>query len=253
MANAEHVEILSEGIESWNEWRRQNPEVIPDLSGVDLRLRDMTGVNLRFANLHRTDLEGAILDSADLRGYFYRRRGLEGDSWWKRHFPRTDLRGANLENTNTRDVRYNRRARYRGIRIESSYSSPMFRRFAQDQDYIEEFRHSTWRFPIYLLWLAFTDCGRSFSIWAFWSLFVAVFFGLQYHSLGDGAFHFNGIEYGWYAMYYYSVVTFTTLGFGDIVPLTEQAALWVSLEVLTGYLMLGGLISLLGNKLVRRS
>jgi hypothetical protein len=54
-------------------------------------------------------------------------------------------------------------------------------------------------------------------------------------------------------MIYYSVVTFTTLGFGDVKPQTELAAVIVMLEVIIGYVMLGGLISILANKLARRA
>ena len=53
-------------------------------------------------------------------------------------------------------------------------------------------------------------------------------------------------------MLYYSVVTFTTLGFGDVTPRTQPAEFWVALEVCIGYVMLGGLISIFANKLARR-
>ncbi|MCH8291504.1 ion transporter [Candidatus Poribacteria bacterium] len=52
---------------------------------------------------------------------------------------------------------------------------------------------------------------------------------------------------------YYSVVTFTTLGFGDIVPKTAWARFFVTFEVILGYVMLGGLIGIFANKLARRS
>ena len=52
---------------------------------------------------------------------------------------------------------------------------------------------------------------------------------------------------------YFSIVTFTTLGFGDVVAATRTARILVGLEVITGYIMLGGLISILANKLARRS
>ncbi len=54
-------------------------------------------------------------------------------------------------------------------------------------------------------------------------------------------------------MLYYSVVTFTTLGFGDVIPKTSFAAMMVMFEVILGYIMLGGLISIFANKLARRS
>jgi hypothetical protein len=53
-------------------------------------------------------------------------------------------------------------------------------------------------------------------------------------------------------MFYYSVVTFTTLGFGDIIPKTTTAAFCVTIEVILGYVMLGGLITIFASKLSRR-
>ncbi|WP_407635548.1 potassium channel family protein [Fundidesulfovibrio putealis] len=52
---------------------------------------------------------------------------------------------------------------------------------------------------------------------------------------------------------YFSFVTFSTLGFGDIHPVTPEARIWVMAEVMLGYIMLGGLISILANKLARRA
>jgi hypothetical protein len=54
-------------------------------------------------------------------------------------------------------------------------------------------------------------------------------------------------------MLYFSLVTFTTLGFGDVTPITVAARRWVMLEVIIGYIMLGGLISIFASKLARRS
>lgn len=51
---------------------------------------------------------------------------------------------------------------------------------------------------------------------------------------------------------YYSIITFTTLGFGDVTPITGLAQFFVTSEVVTGYLMLGGLISILFSNMVPR-
>ena len=32
MANEEHVAILKKGVAAWNEWRRENPDIRPNLS-----------------------------------------------------------------------------------------------------------------------------------------------------------------------------------------------------------------------------
>ena len=49
------------------------------------------------------------------------------------------------------------------------------------------------------------------------------------------------------------IVTFTTLGFGDVVAANTFARILVTLEVMFGYIMLGGLISIFANKLASRS
>jgi hypothetical protein len=81
MANAEHLEILKRGVVAWNQWRLENPTLMPDLSRADLRQADLTarflrganlagarltGVNLSGANLSRSNLSKATLVEADL-------------------------------------------------------------------------------------------------------------------------------------------------------------------------------------------
>jgi hypothetical protein len=36
MADEEHLQILQQGVDVWNEWRKSNPELIPDLDGATL-------------------------------------------------------------------------------------------------------------------------------------------------------------------------------------------------------------------------
>jgi len=53
----------------------------------------------------------------------------------------------------------------------------------------------------------------------------------------------NGIKEDlFYRMLYFSTVTATTLGFGEIVPLTNKARAWVAIESMTGLLLMGGLV-----------
>ena len=205
-----------------------------DLQGANLSNSNLSETRFRAAHLERADLNHAILSDADLRG--------------------ADLRAANLDNAMVDGVRYDRAARFKGVRVHSSYGSSRFRRFAMDQDFIEEFKESN-RFK-YWLWLALTDCGRSISRVVIWSAVITILFSGVYFLLGADAFSVaNQAGLGWspYTTLYYSVVTFTTLGFGDITPNSPLAATLVMVEVIVGYVMLGTLISILASKVARRS
>jgi hypothetical protein len=86
---------------------------------------------------------------------------------------------------------------------------------------------------------------------------IALFFGGIYHLaffLNSQSFHFDPqLEHqSFFSFFYYSVVTFTTLGFGDIVPLKGWLQALVIAEVTCGYIMLGFLISLISNYLLSR-
>jgi uncharacterized protein YjbI with pentapeptide repeats len=51
MANEEHVARLRKGADSWNAWRKENPEIHPDLSGANLIKAELFGANLCWMNL----------------------------------------------------------------------------------------------------------------------------------------------------------------------------------------------------------
>jgi uncharacterized protein YjbI with pentapeptide repeats len=66
MANHRHVEILSHGVTAWNRWRAEDPDIKPNLSGVNLCKAKLSNINLRQADLRKTDLREADLAGADL-------------------------------------------------------------------------------------------------------------------------------------------------------------------------------------------
>lgn len=61
MANQEHLDILRQGVKVWNQWRKENVGIRPDLSDADL-----TGANLRETKLMEANLNRADLRRADL-------------------------------------------------------------------------------------------------------------------------------------------------------------------------------------------
>lgn len=56
----------------------------------------------------------------------------------------------------------------------------------------------------------------------------------------------------YWKMFYFSSVTITTLGFGDIVPITNKARILVSLEAIIGVVIIGLFLNSLANKIRRR-
>ena len=74
----------------------------------------------------------------------------------------------------------------------------------------------------------------------------------MYCSWGDGLIKLPDLprDVTWFSNLYFSVVTFSTLGFGDITPLNWVGEALVMAEVFAGYVMLGVLISIFALKLV---
>lgn len=224
-----------------------------DLSRARLIAADLHDAKLQKANLFSSNLERARLSWANLKNADLSYAKLKEANLIKANLKGARLANTDFDNTNVRSVKYSRWGEYTGVRVAVCNGNPLFRRFAQDQDLIEQFRNSFWRTPIYFLWLILADCGRSLLLWSTWSAFFAILFGLKFFTLGPKAFSIAHLPWTKSTMIYYSVVTFTTLGFGDIVPKTPEAAWWVMAEVVLGYIMLGGLISIFATKLSRRS
>ena len=70
IANPEHLAILGQGVEAWNQWRRAHPDIEPDLYLADLRGADLTGFDLSDANLRRANLRRATLSKLNLSSAF---------------------------------------------------------------------------------------------------------------------------------------------------------------------------------------
>ncbi len=49
MANEEHLTILKQGVEVWNKWRKDNKQIIPVLSEVNLSKENLCGADRKIA------------------------------------------------------------------------------------------------------------------------------------------------------------------------------------------------------------
>src|SRR5216684_1554169 len=84
MANQEHLDILKQGVEVWNQWRKKHRDIQPDLREAnlnhevgfaeipfdwdDLDWRELTQADLSQADLSQANLKGAYLSGANLKG-----------------------------------------------------------------------------------------------------------------------------------------------------------------------------------------
>jgi hypothetical protein len=84
MADQSHLDILQQGVETWNSWRTRDLSITPDFSGARLFKANLPGADLSKANLSRADLSEARLSEARLSG--------------------TDLRRSTLVKTNFKDA-----------------------------------------------------------------------------------------------------------------------------------------------------
>lgn len=147
------------------------------------------------------------------------------------------------------------RKRYHDIRgLDSCHGNRIFVRDASDQDYldtVESQLKGQWGKFGFWLW-GLTDYGRSI-------MSVVVFAAILIFSFGKAYSHWpQMISAGprtpdAFTPYYFSIVTYTTLGFGDVKPNNMAGEILVSIEVIFGYVTLGLLLAVLGNKVARRS
>jgi uncharacterized protein YjbI with pentapeptide repeats len=100
VANDEHLALLRQGTATWNEWRRRDASVTPDLSSANLVIRDLMGMDFSWAYLADADLSfaklsGASLSLADLTNANLRHSDLSD----------ANLRGADLIMTHFQDTK----------------------------------------------------------------------------------------------------------------------------------------------------
>jgi len=246
MPNSHHLDMLAHGVKEWNKWREDSPRVLPDLEGADLAAiaSDFSGINLRNANLRKARLSGVSLANGNL----YDARLNEAE------LVDADVRGADLRGTDfsaaiVDGIRYDRGMKCLGARVDTCTGSPRFRRAVIEADYIEAF---IFEHPfLSRAWSWTSDYSRSPMRIGLVGLMIIGLFAAIYYIFPAEVYWPGAAPAGvlprelWFAPVYYSVVTFTTLGYGDIHPATTSGEMLAVCEVLIGYVWLGYLISVL--------
>ncbi len=212
------------------------------LSLADLTNAKLSYTRLQHARLREATLAGADFNTADLRSADLSLAKAPGAS-----FRNADLRGVRL-----RMIGEFEQADWIGVDIRDVNFAGGFRlrRFIMDQNYIMEFRQSgTLGKLLYYPWKFTSDCGRSLYRWTAMVSLITILFA--------GAYQIVGIDYGdyetWLSPLYFSIVTLTTVGYGDAHASSLAGQIVVIIQISVGYLMLGGLLSIFSNKMARRA
>jgi len=106
MANPDHLNMLRQGVDAWNAWKKRHavgPDLFfrADLSAANLSGANLSGVDLSGADLSGADLSGASLlyanlITADLRGVDLSRASLDRAHLFGANLSGSNLSGANL-------------------------------------------------------------------------------------------------------------------------------------------------------------
>ncbi|MBU1193512.1 MAG: pentapeptide repeat-containing protein [Proteobacteria bacterium] len=212
------------------------------LSHSKLVHSDLRAANLKNARVSEADLSHAIFTRAILSGADFKKSNVD-----KTNFELTDMQGCRLLGIRNFKTAKWLGADIRGLDLRGAY---LVRRYIADENYLYEFKSlSRLHNAIYFVWWASSDCGRSLSRWFVWLFCVTLMFAAIYTQVEiDYGVHETG-----FSPVYFSFVTLTTLGYGDAVPASWPAQIFVTLQAISGYMGLGGLLSILGNKMARRA
>lgn len=218
-----------------------------DLSRAKLDNVDFEGACLDDAILHRVDLNQTDFGDATL---FAAR--ISDPTWWL-DLPRATLSGTvfpgRIPQHPIQDVL--------GL-------PPVLRRRISDVQYLRDLHTRCGPVGRAAMWMWGLTCsfGQSLGRWAFCSsiallLFTMIAMSLPFNIAArtvEGGHAVSGVAQPDFPQaLYFSIVTFTTLGYGDLSPATNTGRMCVAVGVFAGYMLLGGLISILANKLARLS
>ncbi len=140
--------------------------------------------------------------------------------------------------------------------------------YLQQQDArMKTFRNKNYlKFFTYKIWKISCLYGTSLTRWLLFSILIITLFGCVFSNIPCPIFFPAFIKNFLYNIhpqikiasinnlfspFYYSIVTFTTLGYGDITPGNIAAQIFSVLEVFIGYIMLGGLLTVFSKKIIR--
>lgn len=207
---------------------------------TDIRGIDISGAEIGSADLSNVDLYGANLEGAKFSE-------TRLDNAW---LSESNIKGAQFEwtpmdNVLLDNVEYDKGTSFRGVNLAkiNFTLAAMLHDLAIGQQRIQdlETRH---RLLSHILRIT-CDYGRSFRRFAAWCIGIVLAFAMLYWSI-PGTTNASGF----WLNAYFSISTFTTLGYADLVPTSALGRLLVVIEVILGYAMSGLLIAILARRII---
>lgn len=255
-----------------------------DLSGQDLHGIDFSGENLFGADLSHSDISqtkcentifwgadisNSVLWEGDFRYSCLIGCNLSGSDLSRANFSHATMCGANLKEANFRDANFtsadmsyvNMRDCAELDRIiyskktilthldcddDSWDTNLLLRKRWETQNYLVSFKAN--HKVIYHLWNAVCKCGESIGRWLIWNVVAITLFGfiLKLFPQWIGWPSYDS----WFTPFYYTIVTFVSLGYGEITPVCWQGQLLATFISIFGYISLGTLITIFSKKIV---
>ncbi|MFA5933954.1 MAG: pentapeptide repeat-containing protein [Candidatus Paceibacterota bacterium] len=207
--------------------------------------------DLRGIKLSNLDLSNLDFSSIDFYGANFNKSILTNVNLTNTHLSETNLEDAildwsNMDRTLIDNIDFNENTSFNGVdlsRINFTLAA-LVRDLAITQQRIF---HLKARSPILAKILQITcNYGRSLSRWLIWCISFIIFFGFLYYIFQLTNCH----PPTFFKSIYFSLVTFTTLGYGDISPNPGWGQFFVIIEVCLGYLMGGLLVAILTKKVM---
>ena len=225
-----------------------------EVNAVGAQLTNSTWIHARFdkAQFGGAVLQGGRFQSADLSSAEFVHANLSGCDLEEANLDHANFHLADLHGCHLTEVKGYESANWLGVNVldVDLRGAYLVRRHIMDENYLNEFRRqSRINTVLYWIWWATSDCGRSMVRWTAWVGVLILMYGIAYNfvevDFGDHETAFSPV--------YYSIVTLTTLGYGDAVPASLPAQLLAVSEALLGYVGLGGLLSIFAQKMARRA
>ena len=202
---------------------------------------DLRGIDLSKENLERADLSDIDFFASNFFESNCHGANLSNSYLSECNISSACFNWAVLNETFLDGVKFDNKTSFIGVdlhKVNFTLATLLYD-LALTQQRISELEKNHKLFANFLRWTC--DYGRSFFRYMLW---VTAFIGSY------AIFYFFLMDKSFLDCLYFSVVTFATVGYGDILPTTSLEKTLVITEIIIGYLMGGLLIAILAKRVI---